>query len=108
MKAIDASNYMLVIVSKNTARSLWVPFEIGYGYDKLNDLKILRHKGLNKSLLPAYLKTKIIIDGFISLESYIDKVKSKNRIYENLEKGERIKSLSDFSEHALENVLDPA
>jgi hypothetical protein len=108
LKGIKASDYMLVIVSENTYRSLWVPFEIGFAYDKITDLKILRHKGLEKNELPAYLKTTEILNGYISLERFITKIKTANKIYEEFEKGERIKPFSEKSSaHPLHNVLSP-
>src|SRR5882724_9773361 len=32
-KGLNKSDYMLVIVSPDTYRSPWVPFEVGYAYD---------------------------------------------------------------------------
>ena len=108
LTGIKASNYMLVIVSENTYRSLWVPFEIGYAYDKITDLKILRHKGIEKNELPSYLKTTEILNGYNSLDRFITKIKAANKIYEELNKGERIKSFSEKSSgHPLKNVLSP-
>lgn len=51
-KGINNSSHMLVIVSPNTLSSTWVPFEIGYGYDK-TDLYTLCLKGIPKG--EAYL-----------------------------------------------------
>jgi hypothetical protein len=105
LTGIKACNYMIVIVSDNTYRSLWVPFEIGYAFEKINDLKILKHKGLNKEELPAYLKTTEILNGFLSLDRYISRIKTANKIYETLEKGFKIKTFSEHSTHPLQNVL---
>jgi hypothetical protein len=105
LKGIRASNYMLIIVSEHTYKSQWVPFEVGFGYDKLKELKILKHKELNKRLLPAYLKTTEILNGFISLDKYISKIKTANKIYETLEKAIKLKKFSELSSHPLQNVL---
>jgi hypothetical protein len=107
LTGIKASNYMLVIVSENTYKSLWVPFEIGFAYDKITGLKILRHKGIEKNELPAYLKTTEILNGYISLDRFITKIKAANKIYEELEKGGKIKSFSEKSSvHSLHNFLN--
>src|SRR5690242_18221248 len=37
---INNSSHMLVVISPNTVQSSWVPFEIGYGFDK-TDLGVL-------------------------------------------------------------------
>ncbi len=43
-KGLNESDYMLVIVSPDTYRFSWVPFEVGYAYDMKGDkMKILRH-----------------------------------------------------------------
>ncbi len=57
---INNSSHMLVIVSPNTLYSTWVPFEIGYGFDK-TDLGILCLKGIPKGSLPEYLRTAPIV-----------------------------------------------
>lgn len=36
-KGLNESDYMLVIVSPNTYRLLWVLFKVGYAYDKKGD-----------------------------------------------------------------------
>jgi hypothetical protein len=106
MIGINASDYMLVIVSENTYKSLWVPFEIGFAYDKITGLKILRHKEIEKDELPAYLKTTEILNGYFSLERFIAEIKATNKIYEELEKGEKIKFFSEkTSVHPLHKVL---
>ena len=106
-QGLNQSNYMLVIVSPDTYRSLWVPFEVGYAYDNMGDkMKILRHKGIAKTALPEYLKVKEMLNGFISLNRFLNVVRQKHRIYENLEKGGKLKSFSAFISNPLSNYLD--
>lgn len=75
-KGINNSSHMLVIVSPTTIISKWVPFEIGYGYDK-TDLFVLCLKGIPKGGLPEYIRsTKIIRDLYdlkYKLRSLVDK-----------------------------------
>jgi len=59
-KGINNSSHMLVIVSPTTVISKWVPFEIGYGYDK-TELYVLCLKGIPKGTLPEYIRTAKII-----------------------------------------------
>ena len=59
-KGINNSSHMLVIVSPNTINSSWVPFEIGYGFEKA-DLSVLCLKGMPKGSLPEYMRTAAII-----------------------------------------------
>jgi len=50
---LNKSDYMLVIISPDTYKSHWVPFEIGYAYNTMNNnLKLLRHKEI-KTLCQA-------------------------------------------------------
>ncbi|HBY69330.1 MAG TPA: hypothetical protein DEG69_17215, partial [Flavobacteriaceae bacterium] len=55
-KGINNSSHMLCVLSSQTIYSKWVPWEIGYGYDK-TDLGAITLKGIANSSLPDYLKT---------------------------------------------------
>lgn len=104
---LNKSDYMLVIVSPDTYKSLWVPFEIGYAYDKKGDkMKILRHKGISKNSLPAYLKVREMLNGAISLNHFLNSIRQRHLIYEKLEKGGKVKSFSAFSSNPLNEYLD--
>lgn len=106
-KGLNQSQYMIVIVSPNTYKSLWVPFEVGYAFDKKGDkMKILRHKGIEKNTMPGYLKVKELLQGTISLNRFLDSIRKENFIYESLEKGGKIKSFSAFNSNPLNKYLD--
>ncbi|OYZ00128.1 MAG: hypothetical protein B7Y37_11525 [Sphingobacteriia bacterium 28-36-52] len=106
-KGLNQSQYIIVIVSPNTYRSLWVPFEVGYAFDKKGEkMKILRHKGIEKSRMPDYLKVKELLQGTISLNRFLDSIRKENLIYESLEKGGKIKSFSSFNSNPLNKYLD--
>jgi len=81
---INNSSHMLVLVSPNTLNSNWVPFEIGYGYDK-TDLGVLCLKGIPKGSLPEYIRTALVIRDIYDLNIYITKItgKSKELLLEN-------------------------
>ena len=59
-QGINNSSHMIVLVSSKTLTSKWVPFEIGYGYDKTN-LFVLCLKGIPQGSLPEYLRVSQVI-----------------------------------------------
>lgn len=107
-KGLNQSDYMIVIVSPNTYMSPWVPFEVGYAFDNKGDkMKILRHKGINKNNMPAYLKVKEILQGTVSLNEFLDSILKQYHVYESLlEKGEREKTFSTYNTNPLNKYLD--
>lgn len=69
---INNSSHMLVLVSPNTMYSSWVPFEIGYGYEK-TELGVLCLKGIPKGKLPEYIRTVPVIRDIYDLNLRISK-----------------------------------
>lgn len=114
-KGIRASTHMLVVVSEKTYKSLWVPFEIGYGHasildqDKLNTesnkikLSVLTLKDIAEKSLPDYLQVGYIIKGTKSLNAYIDKI--NNRIEKSSINEVRMMSHAQPS-HPLDRILN--
>lgn len=72
-KGINNSSHMLVLVSPNTLYSTWVPFEIGYGYDK-TDLFVLCLKGIPKGGLPEYVRSATIVRDIYDLNNLISRI----------------------------------
>ena len=70
---INNSSHMLVLISPDTMNSTWVPFEIGYGYDK-TDLGILCLKGIARGKLPDYVKTAKIVRDIYDLNNLIERL----------------------------------
>lgn len=107
-KGLNQSKYMIVIVSPNTYRSLWVPFEVGYAFDKKGDkMKILRHKGIDKDSMPSYLKVKELLHGAVSLNRFLTSIRNEHSIYESLlEKGEQVRNFSEYRANPLSKYLD--
>jgi len=97
-KGINTSTHMLCVISPSTLNSKWVPFEVGYGYDR-TDLKTLTLKGIKNSDLPDYIKTKPIIRDIYDI----------NKFLEEQGKGDILKQKafdSRDSYHPLSNVMD--
>ncbi|TKG89253.1 TIR domain-containing protein [Puteibacter caeruleilacunae] len=102
LKGINSSSHMLVIVSPNTLYSNWVPFEIGFGFDK-TDLGILTLKGIAKGKLPAYLKTAKRIRDRYDINSFVRYLTRNND--NELCKSFDYYDHSSFN-HPLYNVMD--
>ncbi len=114
-KGIRNSTHMLIVVSEQTYKSLWVPFEVGYGHasildqDRLNvesnkiKLSVLTLKDIAEESLPDYLQVGYVIKGTQSLNAYINKINDK------IEKSalNDVKMMSHAeSRHPLDNVLN--
>lgn len=98
-KGINKSSHMLCLISPNTLYSKWVPFEVGFGYNRTN-LFTLTLKGIKDSELPDYIKTAPIIRDIYDLNKFIEK-RGKRLILE-------VKSNSNYdnSYHPLRSVMD--
>jgi len=99
---INNSSHMLVLVSPNTLYSTWVPFEIGYGYDK-TDLAALCLKGIPAGGLPEYVKAVKVIRDIWDLNTLISNLTGSSK--EILKES---KALSDYDDRSnpLSNVMD--
>ena len=102
LTGINNSSHMLVAVSLNTLYSTWVPFEIGYGYDK-TELLVLCLKGIPKGKLPEYIRTAKIIRDIYDLNNLVQALTG-------IQKDILLKAniVSDFntSTNSLINVMD--
>lgn len=67
---------MLCILSNNALESKWMPWEIGYGYDR-TQLYGLTVKELAESTLPEYLQIVPILRGTKSLNEFLERVCGK-------------------------------
>lgn len=102
LKGINNSSHMLAIISPNTIQSKWVPFEIGYGYDK-TDLAVLCLRGIPKGSLPEYILTSPIIRDIYDLNNYIPKILGKDKI--TMIQNKLILEENSFT-NPLSNVMD--
>jgi hypothetical protein len=75
---VNNSSHMLVLVSQNTLYSTWVPFEIGYGFEK-TELATLCLKGITKDKLPDYVRTGKVVRDIYDLNKWITEFSSQSR-----------------------------
>lgn len=101
-KGINNSTHLLIVVSPNTLESKWVPWEIGYGYDK-TELSTLTLKGILDNQIPDYMKTTKIVRGTKSLNQLISLISGKTE-FDLIQKA-MIKESSQMS-HPLDNYLN--
>lgn len=101
-KGINNSSHMLVVASPTTIFSTWVPFEIGYGFDK-TDLSVICLKGIPKGGLPDYIRSAKIVRDIYDFNNYISTYSgvSKETLLET-------RLMSDFgnSSNPLSNIMD--
>ena len=100
---INISTHMLCIVSRNTLNSAWVPFEIGYGHDKIN-LATLTLKGITNSELPDYIKTSKIIRDIYDIDKFVNTY-GTSFILESLNVSRNFSKQADIT-HPLSSIMD--
>lgn len=99
---INNSSHMLVLVSPHTMNSTWVPFEIGFGYDK-TDLAALCLKGIPPGGLPEYIKAVKVIRDIWDLNTLVSNFSGKSK--ETLVEAKAIRDYSDMY-NPLSSVMD--
>lgn len=75
---INNSSHMVALVSPSTLSSTWVPFEVGYGYDK-TDLYVLCLKGIPIGKLPEYIRSSSIIRDIYDLNILVEQLTGKKK-----------------------------
>ncbi|MEJ1339477.1 MAG: toll/interleukin-1 receptor domain-containing protein [Candidatus Sedimenticola sp. (ex Thyasira tokunagai)] len=97
---VQSSTHMLVLVSPNTLRSEWVPFEIGYGYDNLSVLA-LTLKGILTKDIPDYVKVVPIIRDIYDIDKFATE---KGNRY--LMESRHITKDTGYERHPLYGIMD--
>ena len=72
-RGLSNSTHIMCLVSANTVRSWWVPYELGFGKKSGKPLATLKLKDTVN--LPAYLEISEIINGTKSLNQYLASIK---------------------------------
>lgn len=103
-RGITSSSHAMCLISEETIKSWWVPYELGYAKKSGKEISSLKLKGSVE--LPDFLKIGALIHGTKSLNAYIERVisdfniiKSYSSINESLESHSK-------SNHPLDNILD--
>ncbi|MCP9291813.1 toll/interleukin-1 receptor domain-containing protein [Gracilimonas sediminicola] len=99
-KGLKSSTHMICLISKNTLYSKWVPFEIGYGYDKTK-VYSLTLKGIKDYEIPDYIKATEILRDILDLNIFAKQYGSK-RLFEQKNYSNRSSYL-----HPLSGIMDP-
>lgn len=73
-RGLSRSTHIMCLVSVDTVRSWWVPYELGFAKNAKQHLSTLKLKGDVE--LPAYLEISEIIRGTKSLNQYLTAVRS--------------------------------
>jgi len=97
---VKKSTHMLVLVSPNTLRSAWVPFEIGYGYDEL-EVRALTLKGIKNIDIPDYIKIIPIIRDIYDIDKFA-KEKGNKYLMESM----GITKEAGYEKHPLYGTMD--
>lgn len=90
--ALKSSTHILVLITENTRKSWWVPYETGYAKNGGKNIASLLLKNVDE--FPDYLKIETMLTGYESLSEYIE------NIYKDM------KSYTTFFESVLTDVSD--
>ncbi|MBN1064161.1 toll/interleukin-1 receptor domain-containing protein [Clostridium botulinum] len=77
-EGIAKSDYILCFVSRNTVKSWWVPYEIGYGKKANKEIATLVRDDV--TYVPSYLEIEETIKSIEEINGYIKRITSKNSI----------------------------
>jgi len=99
-RGLSHSTHIMCLVSADTVRSWWVPYELGFAKNAGKHLSTLKLKG--KIALPAFLQISEMIPGTKSLNYYL------TRVRHGLGKAAAVRSLTEtlISESAQPHPLD--
>jgi hypothetical protein len=101
-RGVSASTHIMCLVSADTVKSWWVPYELGFAKCAEKGLATLKLKG--DVSLPAYLSVSKIIRGTESLNNYLRQIRIRinkitaSTLYETL--------IPNTEVHPLDNYLD--
>lgn len=103
-RGITSSSHAMCLISEETIKSWWVPYELGYAKKSGKEISSLKLKGTVD--LPDFLKIGTLIRGTKSLNKYVESIIRNHNL---------TKSCSDINEsleshinsnHPLDNILD--
>jgi len=109
------STHVLCILSEETVKSWWVPYEIGYGDNLEKNIASIRLNNISKKAIPEYLHIHDILDNIGDLNKYLKNVAKSQKmqlneayhkgIYESINFDGVLES-SMYEAHPLEFCID--
>lgn len=79
--ALMLSTHILILVTENTRKSWWVPYETGYAKNGRKDIASLLLKDVEE--FPDYLKIERTLKGYDDLKEYIEHIRSNYICFES-------------------------
>lgn len=101
---LNSCTHIMCLVSQETVKSWWVPYEIGYAKKGQKTISTLTLKGTET--LPSYLKIGKIIRGTKTLNSYLESIAKQIRKSLLLESASESLISHTASPHPLDQYLD--
>ena len=103
-KGISESSHVMCLVSENTVKSWWVPYELGFGKNGRKEISTLTLK--NTVTLPDFLKIGKILRGTKSLNVYLEEICNATRKSLLQESSYANLVAAATAPHPLDNYLD--
>lgn len=103
-RGIANSSHAMCLISEETIKSWWVPYELGYAKKSGKEISSLKLKGSFE--LPDFLKVGALIHGTKSLNVYIERVISDFKILKSYSSINVSLESHAKSIHPLDNILD--
>ena len=94
---LQKSTHLLCLLSENSMKSKWIPWEVGYGYE--HNVFCVKLKEIALSLLPEYLQVVPVYSGYEALDVAIRSMRSTNNICEG-----QMRTFSDYP-HPLSSIM---
>jgi hypothetical protein len=103
-RGIDSSSHAMCLISEETRRSWWVPYELGYAKKSGKEISSLKLKGSVE--LPDFLKIGALIHGTKSLNEYIERVIRNHRSSTSNSIINASLESNNSMNHPLDDILD--
>lgn len=73
-KGLEKSTHMIVVLSKMTLESNWVPWEVGFASAKDKEYRLLRLSDVN-GVIPEFYRIAKILNDYDDLDKYLSSIK---------------------------------
>ena len=73
-KGLEKSTHMIIVLSKKTLESNWVPWEVGFASAKNKEYRLLRLNDLFEDV-PEFYKVAKILNDYDDLDKYLESIK---------------------------------